>query len=198
MADSINRKKNSSSNSQSNTNSASQVKREQSSSEATNKSNSASTTELTDSEQSEIRKLKTRDTEVRAHERAHINAGGNLIQGGASYEYTTGPDNKRYAIGGEVSIDTSPVKNDPEATIQKGQKVKRAALAPAKPSSQDYSVASAAQQMITSAQMELARMNREEMMGEEGDKSDAVPRVMAAQAYQAVGGDSSAGFDMSS
>ena len=38
--------------------------------------------------------------------------------GGASYEYDNGPDGKRYAVGGEVSIDTSTVSGDPQATIQ--------------------------------------------------------------------------------
>jgi|GEM_PF-4366859 len=63
--------------------------------------------ELTEQEQREVQELKTRDREVRQHEQAHMAAAGGHARGGPSYEYTTGPDNRRYAIGGEVSIDTS-------------------------------------------------------------------------------------------
>ena len=89
--------------------------------------------QLSKEEQQEVAKLKQRDAEVRAHEQAHIAAGGHYVRGGANYEYQTGPDGKRYAVGGEVSIDTSPVPDDPQATITKMQTVRRAALAPAKP-----------------------------------------------------------------
>lgn len=195
MTDSINRKKSTTGNSQTKTDNSAQAKR----TELAGKSNSksTSTSELSTSEQTEVSKLKSRDAEVRAHEQAHISAGGNLIRGGASYEYTTGPDNKRYAVGGEVSIDSSPVKNDPKATIQKGERVIRAALAPAKPSSQDYSVASSAQQMITSAQMELARLNASGAQAGGEEKNSAIPQMKVAQAYQPAGETTSAGFDLS-
>ena len=78
---------------------------------------------------------------VRAHEQAHKAAAGAHAKGGPTYEYQSGPDGKRYAVGGEVQIDTSPVPNDPQATIQKMQQVQRAANAPAEPSSQDRRVA---------------------------------------------------------
>jgi hypothetical protein len=142
---------------------------------------------LSSSEEAEVAKLKSRDAEVHAHEQAHIAAGGSLIRGGPSYEYTTGPDNKRYATGGEVSIDSSPVKDDPEATIRKGERVKRAALAPAKPSSQDYSVASAADQMVVQAQMELAREKMQATQESGANGSQNTQKVIASNAYQASG-----------
>lgn len=71
---------------------------------------------------------------MRAHEHAHLAAAGSYARGGIQYEYERGPDSRSYAIGGEVDIDTSSVPNDPEATIQKAQAVRRAALAPADPS----------------------------------------------------------------
>lgn len=46
---------------------------------------------------------------MRAHEQAHKTAAGGLAQGGATFEYQTGPDGKQYAVSGEVKIDTSPV-----------------------------------------------------------------------------------------
>lgn len=110
---------------------------------------------LSEEEQKQIDELKARDAEVKAHEQAHIAAGGSYVRGGASYDYQTGPDGKKYAVGGEVSIDTSPVDGDPQATINKAQVILKAALAPAEPSGQDKAVASQARQMMASARKEL-------------------------------------------
>lgn len=103
-------------------------------------------TGISEEDQKKIKELTKRDQEVRTHEQAHIAAGGQYVKGGATYQYQKGPDGKMYAVGGEVSIDTSPVKGDPEATIVKMETVKRAALAPADPSGQDRSVAAEASQ----------------------------------------------------
>ncbi|MBW7875884.1 MAG: hypothetical protein H3C47_07850 [Candidatus Cloacimonetes bacterium] len=111
--------------------------------------------ELTPQEQEEINKLKARDAEVSAHENAHAAAAGPYARGGANYSYQTGPDGKRYRVGGHVNIDISE-ERDPRATIQKAQVIYRAALAPAEPSSQDRSVASAAKQMEARARQQLA------------------------------------------
>ena len=106
--------------------------------------------------------LRARDTEVRQHERAHLAAAGSLARGGAQLDFVTGPDGRQYAVGGEVSLDTSPVPNDPEATIQKAQTVRRAALAPAQPSSQDQRVAAQATQMEFAARTELSQERADE------------------------------------
>lgn len=103
-----------------------------------------------------VMQLKSRDMEVRAHEQAHVAAGGQYVTSGASYAYQTGPDGKRYAVGGEVGIDTSPISGDPQATLAKAQQVRAAALAPAEPSSQDMRVAAQATQMAAQARAELA------------------------------------------
>lgn len=110
---------------------------------------------LTEEEQKQVEELKARDKEVKAHEQAHIAAGGSYVRGGARYDYQTGPDGKKYAVGGEVSIDTSAVEGDPQATINKAQVILKAALAPAEPSGQDKAVASQARQMMASARKEL-------------------------------------------
>ncbi|MEI8396242.1 MAG: putative metalloprotease CJM1_0395 family protein [Rhodospirillaceae bacterium] len=102
-------------------------------------------------QQIQIDALKKRDTEVRAHEEAHQAAGGQYA-GPPTYQYQKGPDGTNYAIGGEVSIDSSTLRNDPAGTIAKMQQVMRAALAPAQPSSQDMRVASGAQQALTQAE----------------------------------------------
>jgi len=108
-----------------------------------------------------LENLKRGDHEVRAHEQAHVTAGGALIRGAASFGYATGPDGKLYAVSGEVSIDSSPVQDDPTATILKMIKVTKAALAPAQPSGQDRSVASAAIQTETEARQAVTRQQLE-------------------------------------
>jgi len=121
-----------------------------------------------------INELKSTDREVRAHEAAHVAAGGQYVQGGASFEYKTGPDGKRYAVGGEVQIDTSEVPDDPQATIEKMEVVKRAALAPKNPSSQDRSVAAAANRAQAQARIELQTEKSEE---NEDSSRKAAPKI---------------------
>ena len=66
--------------------------------------------ELTPDEERQVEELKHRDHEVRAHEQAHKS--GWPYGGAISLSYQTGPDGKRYAIGGEVPVDISPIKGD--------------------------------------------------------------------------------------
>ncbi len=118
--------------------------------------------ELTEQEQAEVNKLKQREQEVRAHENAHLAAAGGHARGGAHYDYTTGPDGQRYITGGEVKIDTSPVPNDPQATIQKMQTIRQAALAPADPSAQDRRVAAKADAEIRQARAKLSEQQADQ------------------------------------
>lgn len=123
-------------------------------------------------EQQQIKELSLRDKEVRAHEQAHASVGGPYT-GSPSYTFEVGPDGKKYAVEGEVSVDLSPVKGDPRATITKMQKVYNAALAPADPSIQDTRVANKAAQMIAQAQSELATE-----LSEDTVKRSSSPRVI--------------------
>lgn len=123
---------------------------------------SAGLQELTQEEEKAVLELKQRDREVKAHEMAHLATAGQYARGGASYTYQQGPDGRRYAIGGEVPIDLSEEKT-PEETIQKMQTIKRAAMAPAEPSSTDRSVAANATAMESRA--------RQEVQAEEADPS---------------------------
>jgi hypothetical protein len=100
----------------------------------------------------EVTRLEATDRHVRAHEQAHLAAAGQYAVGGPSYTYVTGPDGRRYAAGGEVALDVSPVGGDPEATIRKARVIEAAANAPADPSSQDRAVAAEAAMMEASAQ----------------------------------------------
>jgi hypothetical protein len=105
--------------------------------------------------QRQLDKLKATDRQVRAHEQAHMAAGGALVRGGASYSYQKGPDGQLYAVGGEVSIDVSPGRT-PEETISKAAQIRAAALAPADPSGQDRNVAAGAARLEAEARAELA------------------------------------------
>lgn len=118
--------------------------------------NSRTAEELSLSERRELDHLKKADSSVRSHELAHISAGGRFVKGGARFQYQTGPDGRQYAVGGEVSIDTSPVPGDPEATAEKMDTIRTAALAPADPSSQDRRVANMASRIKAEALMEIA------------------------------------------
>jgi len=116
-------------------------------------------TELSEEEKRQVAGLKKRDQEVRAHERAHIAAGGGLVQGGASYQFQRGPDGRMYAVGGEVQIDVSS-ERDSNNTISKMQQVRRAALAPANPSGTDRSVAARASQIESQARQQKTEMEK--------------------------------------
>lgn len=106
-------------------------------------------------ELAQLKQLAARDREVRAHEQAHKAVAGSY--GGAiHYEYQRGPDGNRYAVGGEVSIDTAP-ESSPEATLAKARVIARAASAPAEPSDQDRAVAAQAAQMEQQALQQLAQ-----------------------------------------
>ncbi len=129
---------------------------------------------LSEEEQSEVTDLKQRDTEVRAHEAAHMAAAGGYARGAAQYTYEQGPDGKQYAIGGEVQIDVSAVPDDPEATIRKMETVRAAALAPANPSGQDRSVAAQATVAITEARSESAAQSADS--GVFAGRSQGAPR----------------------
>jgi len=110
--------------------------------------------ERQEAELKQIQELAARDREVRAHEQAHAAIAGSY-GGSPTYTFVRGPDGVSYAVGGEVSIDTSPIPGDPEATIRKAQQLRRAANAPADPSGQDRQVAAQATQMEQEARAEL-------------------------------------------
>lgn len=132
----------------------------ESSKEAQNKNS-----DQTDKEQlASIAELSKRDREVRAHEQAHASAGGRYA-GAPSLSYQRGPDSRLYAVSGEVAIDTSPVPNDPQATLEKALTVQRAALAPSDPSAADRRIAAEA--------VAIANLARAELLTENLDKTES-------------------------
>lgn len=153
-----------------------------------------STDTLTEDEQAEVDELKKADTEVRAHEAAHLAAAGQYARGGANFEYTTGPDGKQYATGGEVQIDTSPIPDDPEATIRKMEVVYRAALAPQKPSAQDRRVAADAQASIRETRAEQQTQTDEEDSATDPQSADSTGQSDAPRSARAARGSPTAAY----
>lgn len=145
-------------------------------------SSPSNTQGLSQSELKLVQELKKADTEVRAHEMAHIAAGGQYITSGAKLQYQRGPDGVNYAVAGEVSIDTSPIPGDPRATIQKMKKIKAAALAPASPSGQDRKVAASASALAAKASAELTMLMTAQSKASTKETATASSRT-AATAY---------------
>lgn len=139
---------------------------------AAGSSSTATGTSESPQDRREIERLRETDRKVRAHELAHIAAGGGVVSGAASYEYVRGPDGKLYAVAGEVPIDASPERT-PEATLSKAEAIRRAALAPADPSGTDRQVAAQAAAMAAEARAQIAA---------EAAKQDASPTGAAAGA----------------
>lgn len=142
--------------------------------------------ELTDAEEKQVRELKARDREVRAHEQAHARVGGSYASS-PTYTFQDGPDGKRYAIGGEVQIDSAPIPGNPEASIRKLDIVIRAALAPSEPSSQDLKVAAQARENKIKAQAELRAQKQAELQGDDGENS-GVSSTGSAESGEAASG----------
>ena len=143
---------------------------------------------LTAEERRVVEEMKARHDEVVRHEQAHAQVGGEHA-GNPTYDYQQGPDGRRYAVSGQVKIDTSP-EDEPEATIDKMEVVKRAALAPAEPSPQDRKVAQTADRIRNQAQAELiaqrAEERRERLEGPQDSDRAAEADRQRAEASDAV------------
>ncbi|MEP3049033.1 MAG: putative metalloprotease CJM1_0395 family protein [Roseibium sp.] len=144
--------------------------------ESSEKEDDADGDGLNEAEEKQVEKLAQRDREVKAHEQAHARVGG-AYASAPSYTFQQGPDGKRYAVGGEVQIDTS-TERTPEATVRKMQIVIRAATAPAEPSSQDLKVAQQARSQMAEAQAELRQQKAEELTGEDDDSANGVDQTV--------------------
>lgn len=136
--------------------------------------------QLTPEQQQEVNRLKAIDRKVRAHEQAHMAAGAG-VTGGASFQFTRGPDGRQYAVGGEVRINVSSGQT-PESTLERARVIQAAALAPADPSPQDRAVAAQAAMLEAQARAELSRMKREDQGGE---AAGGARQASALQAYAA-------------
>lgn len=132
---------------------------------------------LTPEQQQAISELKAIDSEVKAHEQAHVAASAGLSVSAPSYSYQMGPDGKKYAVGGEVSISFVQT-GDPEKDIAGAEAMKAAALAPVNPSGQDRAVARNADRMIVEMKQQIVEQEDEarkaEALADEADKLSKV------------------------
>lgn len=96
--------------------------------------------ELSEGDEALLEKLQARDAKVRNHEAAHVMAAGGQAQGLPTYTYQTGPDGRRYAIGGSVNISVMRT-GDEEANVRRANKAYRAAMATGEPSVRDMQTA---------------------------------------------------------
>jgi len=155
-----------------------------SSGQATQSEKSAGEKARLEKEQKQINELVAIDREVHAHEQAHAAVGGEYA-GTPTYKFVKGPDGISYAVGGEVSVDTGPIPNDPEATIRKAQQIRQAANAPADPSPQDRRIAAEATRLESEARAQLQEQGaikvqeQERLVAEknEAQKSETEQRV---------------------
>ena len=130
--------------------------------------------------------LQKADAEVKTHEMAHIAAGGQYVTSGAQLSYIKGPDGQNYAVAGEVSIDTSPIPGDPQATLAKMRQIQRAALAPASPSNQDRKVASRASAMAAQALSEMMVQQVKSRVASNEDEAFGPTQRQAADNYAQI------------
>ena len=131
--------------------------------------NTKNTQELSVEEQQVVAELVATDAHVRAHEAAHMGAGGGLASP-ASFTYEKGPDNKMYAVAGEVGISTGE-GNTPQETLAKAQQIRRAALAPSDPSPQDLKVAAQAASMEMSARSQIMAEKMAQMQNDQKESA---------------------------
>ena len=110
--------------------------------------------ELSESDEELLQKLKSRDAKVRSHEAAHVMAAGGQASS-PTYTYQTGPDGRRYAIGGSVDISIMTT-GDGEADARRAKKAYRAAMATGEPSARDLQTATRAQSMSAKSMKDAA------------------------------------------
>ena len=95
------------------------------------------------------------DATVKAHEWSHLLTLGPYAAGPIQYDFVIDAEGNRYAVGGSIAVDLSPVPGDPEATARKARAVLQAAYAPGNPSGADMQVAQKAYMLLRQAEEEL-------------------------------------------
>ncbi len=117
---------------------------------------------LTLEEQHIVEALRQRDGAVHQEEETHAAQAGQFA-GAPVYEYATGPDGRRYAVGGEVPVHVRVTSGNPDDVKQALAILGLAATSPAAPSAQDLMVArSAAGGMgLADARAEASRLSAE-------------------------------------
>ena len=105
---------------------------------------------LTAKELAAVTRLQQRDAQVRQEENAHAAAAGDLA-GPITYSYQLGPDGRRYAVGGGVSIQARSVSGDPQEAARMAARMVAAAQAATNPSGADLAAARSGYSLMASA-----------------------------------------------
>lgn len=103
---------------------------------------------LTRGEADLLRELVRRHSEVLAYVRAKYMAALPFARP-SKFWYVTGPGRRRFVAEVLIRFDLAPVKWNAEATVEKLERLKRAALAPDRPSDRDREVASELERLIS-------------------------------------------------
>ena len=101
-----------------------------------------------------ISSLSAIDATVKTHEWSHLLTLGPYAAGPIAYDFIIDSEGNRYAVGGSIAVDLSPVPGDPEATARKARAVLQAAYAPGNPSAADMQVAQKAYLLLSQAEEE--------------------------------------------
>ncbi len=141
--------------------------------ETSMKKKSGSEGQMRLAERISIERLKRIDSQVRAHEQAHLVLLNGYARGGPHYIYAIGPDGRLYAVGGSVDVNLRSVPGNPEATLRKARILRRAAFGPMQPSAADLRVAAAAYRMEIEARRELAEEKETQEALEASSKQEA-------------------------
>ncbi|MBE9608606.1 putative metalloprotease CJM1_0395 family protein [Chitinilyticum piscinae] len=136
---------------------------------------------LSNEQQAEVADLQQTDRRVRSHEQMHINAAQGIQVSGPHFDLQDGPDGRRYAVAGEVEIDTSPGRDHHE-TLWKARAIQVAALAPPDPSAQDRAVAAQAARMEEQASSALAEQQARQARVSRHYRSSSAPTLLSTYA----------------
>ena len=105
---------------------------------------------LSPEERAAVDRLQQRDAQVRQEEQAHAAVAGDLA-GAINYVYQTGPDGRRYAVGGSVPLRAQTLSGDPAEAARLGARIAAAAHAATNPSGADLAAARQGYQLAASA-----------------------------------------------
>ena len=112
----------------------------------------------------ELRKQSEGEVSLHQLERTRLAAADRYAHAGINCEYRLGPDGRIYEVGSGVILNVSSVAGGPLSTVTRRVHIGRTALAPARSSLQDSSVASRGPSEIFRMRQELISQQRQESL----------------------------------
>jgi|GEM_PF-6044188 len=106
-------------------------------------------------EATELRQIAFKSDNVKRRVWQQALIAGPLVRGTPDYDYLIASDEKLYVQSGRISIDSSPVAGDPEATLQKARRLRNAYMGVPMPQTADHLAAGSAINMGINARKEL-------------------------------------------